>query len=125
MGILLLKRFFSREPDRENGVLSARYPVHARAHFVLALIFAAERLFAADLTADDVLRMSMDSQTRQEQIQRQYVWHEHGELGPANKDGTGRTKTTLRREFEVSYENGSVYRKTVAEHGIVIGPNEA
>jgi len=89
------------------------------------LIFGARRLFAADLTADDVLRMSMDSQTRQEQFQRQYVWHEHVELGPANKDGTGRTKTTLRREFEVSYESGNVYQKIVAENGMAIGPNEA
>jgi len=88
-------------------------------------MLGAGRLLAADLTADDVLRMSMDSQTRQEQMQRQYVWHEHVELGPANKDGTGRTKTTLRREFEVSYEGGSVYRKIIAENGIAVGPDEA
>jgi hypothetical protein len=69
--------------------------------------------------------MSMDSQTRQEQIQRQYVWHEHVELGPANRDGTGLAKTTLRREFEVSYEGGSLYRRIVAENGTAIGPNEA
>lgn len=96
-----------------------------RVRLVVPLIFGAGRLLAADLTAGDVLRLSMDSQTRQEQMQRQYVWHEHVELGPANKDGTGRTKTTLRREFEVSYEGGSVYRKIVAENGVAIRPNEA
>jgi len=91
----------------------------------VALMLGAGRLLAADFTAEDVLRMSMDSQTRQELMQRQYVWHEHVELGPANKDGTGRTKTTLRREFEVSYEGGSVYRKIIAENGIAISPDEA
>ena len=37
----------------------------------------------------------------------------------------GRTKTTLRREFEVSCKAGSVYRRIVAENGVAIGPNEA
>ena len=110
---------------RENRVSLARRPLSVRGRLVTPLIFAAGRLFAADLTADDVLRMSMDSQTRQEQMQRQYVWHEQVELGPANKEGTGRTKTTLRREFEVSYEGGSVYRTIVAENGIAIAPKEA
>ena len=59
-------------------------------------------------------------------MRRQYVWHEHVELlGRANKDGTGRAKTTLRRDFDVSYDGGSVYRKIVAENGVSISPDEA
>jgi hypothetical protein len=69
--------------------------------------------------------MSMDSQTRQEELQHQYGWREHVELGPSNKDGTGWTKLNLQRDFEVTYESGTVYRKIVSENGVALDPKEA
>jgi len=100
-----------------------------RLRWIVSLVgtmtFLAAGLFAADLAADDILKMSMDSQTRQEELQRQYVWHEHVELGPSNKDATGRTKLNFQRDFEVAYESGTVYRKLVSENAVALDPKEA
>lgn len=80
---------------------------------------------AGDLTADDVLRMIMESQTRQEQLQNRYVWHEHVEFGRSRPDGSERRKTDTIREFEVSWESGSHYRELISENGRPLTPAQA
>ena len=54
-----------RKPERGDGVPSGRCPPSASIALLLALLLALiaapGRLFAADLTADDILRLSMDS----------------------------------------------------------------
>lgn len=95
-----------------------------RRALTLALV-ACGTLVAGDLTADDVLRAILESQARQEQLQNQFVWHEHVEFRHLNSDGTAAKKADTVREFEVSYESGSVYRTLVSENGKPLTPRQA